>query len=208
MNPPDRKVEAMDPVQEARWLEQARAGDVEAFCRLVEAYQRPVYNLAYRMLGNPEEAEDATQETFLRAFTRLHQYDPTRKFSTWILSIANHHCIDRLRRRRMTWVSMDDAPQIWQMESQLPRPEEALMDQETAAEMQALLQELEPEYRTPLILRYWYDLSYQEIAEVMDLTLAAVKTRLFRARQKLADVYLRRAQATEPAPITGSPSAS
>ncbi len=191
----------MEREQEARWLEEARAGDVEAFCRLVEVYQRPVYNLAYRMLGNPEEAEDATQETFLRAFTRLHQYDPRRKFSTWLLSIANHHCIDRLRRQRMTWVSMEDAPHVGQMESHLPQPEEALMAQERAAEIQALLQELEPEYRMPLVLRYWYDLSYQEIAEVMGLTLAAVKTRLFRARQKLADAYRRARSAGSWAPV-------
>ena len=80
--------------QEEIWVKAALAGDKHSFSRLVEAYQRPVFNLAYRMLGNPDEAEDAAQETFLRAYARLRQYDDSHKFSTWILSIANHHCID------------------------------------------------------------------------------------------------------------------
>ena len=81
--------------QEEVWIREAQAGNKQAFSRLVEAYQRPVYNLTYRMLGSPEEAEDAAQETFLRAYARLEQYDGGHKFSTWIFSIANHHCIDR-----------------------------------------------------------------------------------------------------------------
>ncbi|MGQ9585174.1 MAG: sigma-70 family RNA polymerase sigma factor [Anaerolineae bacterium] len=81
---------------EQGWIEQARGGDLAAFERLVEAYQRPIYNLTYRMLGNPMDAEDAVQETFLKAFSRLDTYDARRKFSSWILTVASHHCIDRL----------------------------------------------------------------------------------------------------------------
>ena len=94
-------------VQELAWLERARAGDDVAFCRLVQAYQVPVYNLAYRMLGNAAEAEDAAQETFLRAYQHLHRYDQKRPFATWLLSIAAHYCIDRLRRRKFAMFSMD-----------------------------------------------------------------------------------------------------
>jgi RNA polymerase sigma-70 factor, ECF subfamily len=175
--------------QEARWLEQASAGDRKAFGRLVEAYQRPVFNLTYRMLGDAEEAADATQEAFLRAYSRLHQYDRDHKFSTWLFSIANHHCIDRLRKRRLTTLPMDDTPLVYTLESESPRPEQQLLAKERSQEIQALLDQLEPEYRTPLILRYWHECSYQEIAETMDLSLAAVKSRLFRARQKLAEAY-------------------
>ncbi len=96
--------------QEEIWVKEALAGNKQSFSRLVEAYQRPVFNLAYRMLGSPDEAEDAAQETFLRAYTRLSQYDGSHKFSTWILSIANHHCIDRLRKRRTKYISIDDNP--------------------------------------------------------------------------------------------------
>ena len=86
----------------------ARAGDQSAFGRLVIAYQTPVYNLAYRMLGNAAEAEEAAQETFLRAYTHLRSYDPQRPFRSWLLSIASHYCIDRLRRRRITWLPLED----------------------------------------------------------------------------------------------------
>ncbi len=185
--------------QEQLWLEQARAGDRKAFGNLVEAYQRPVFNLTYRMLGNAEEAEDAAQEAFLRAYSRLHQYNPEHKFSTWLFSIANHHCIDRLRKRRVAVVPLDDAPLIFTLQSETPRPDEQLLAQERSQELQALLDQLAPEYRTPLILRYWHEYSYQEIADTMEISLAAVKSRLFRARQKLAACYEEAEATAQPA---------
>ncbi|MBV7329111.1 sigma-70 family RNA polymerase sigma factor [Chloroflexi bacterium TSY] len=175
--------------QENNWVRQALDGDQQAFCRLVEVYQRPVFNLTYRMLGNPEEAEDAAQETFLRAYSRLKQYNPAHKFSTWILSIANHHCIDRLRKRRTTSVSIDDNPVLQNLEGNAVAPDRNAMKQEQAAELQVLINQLEPQYRTPLILRYWEEMSYDEIAQTMNLTVSAVKSRLFRARQKMATIY-------------------
>ena len=93
---------------ETEWIHQARGGDQAAFGRLVVAYQTPVYNLTYRMLGNTGEAEEAAQEAFLRAYTRLHSYDPQRPFRSWMLSIASHYCIDLLRKRRITWLSFED----------------------------------------------------------------------------------------------------
>ena len=75
---------------EKLWIARARQGDDEAFAQLVEAYQRPVFNICYRMLGEPAEAEDAAQETFIRAYTRIESYDPKRKFSSWLLAIASH----------------------------------------------------------------------------------------------------------------------
>jgi RNA polymerase sigma-70 factor (ECF subfamily) len=184
-----QKVKGTMHEQEELWVQQAQAGNQQAFNRLVEAYQRPVYNLTYRMLGNPQEAEDAAQETFLRAFSRLRQYDSSHKFSTWILSIANHHCIDRLRKRRGSQVSIDDNPVLQNLEEGSPQPEANVLDQEQASELQALIEQLEPEYRTPLILRYWEDYSYEQIALVMGLTVAAVKSRLFRARKQVAELY-------------------
>lgn len=171
------------------WVERARRGDQDAFARLVERYQVPVYHLAYRMLGNAAEAEDAAQETFVRAYTRLHTYRPEHKFSTWLLSIASHYCIDRLRRRRYVWLSADEEPirQQLQQRTNSASPETAAMEAERRVEIQALLDQLDPMYRTPVILRYWYDLSYKEIAEVMEISEAAVKTRLHRARLQLAD---------------------
>ena len=175
--------------QEQGWVEAARRGDKQAFSQLVQAYQRPVYNLTYRMLGNSEEAEDAAQETFLRAYARLGQYDPQMKFSTWVFSIANHHCIDRLRKRRATHISIDDNPVLENLQEDTPQPEHQALEQEQSIELQGLVNLLEPEYRTPLVLRYWEEMSYEEIAEAMGVTVAAVKSRLFRARQQLMALY-------------------
>ncbi len=184
--------------QEQLWVEQARRGDKQAFNQLVQAYQRPVYNLTYRMLGNQQEAEDAAQETFLRAYAGLRKYSPEHKFSTWLFSIANHHCIDRLRKRRMTWLSFDDNPVLQNLEGEAPRPEHSALDGEQRVEVQRLLDQLLPEYRMPLILRYWEDYSYEEIATALDLTVAAVKSRLFRARQQVAKLYGDREAALPP----------
>jgi RNA polymerase sigma-70 factor (ECF subfamily) len=172
---------------EAIWIEQAKAGSQSAFTRLVEAYQTPVYNLAYRMLGNSVEAENAAQETFVRMYTKLDTYDPERKFSSWLLAIASHYCVDVLRRRRMNYLSLDDLPPM--VELSMPKagqPEQVVVRDQDASAVQALLKTLPPNYRTPVVLRYWYDMSYREIADTMGVTESTIKTRLHRARAKLA----------------------
>lgn len=194
----------MSSHEEHVWVERAREGDQRAFGMLVQAYQKPVFNLTYRMLGNAQEAEDAAQETFLRAYSNLRQYQPEHKFSTWLFSIANHHCIDRLRKRRVTLVSIEDNPVLENLTGESPMPEGQALQREQSAEMQKLLEELEPEYRLPLVLRYWEDHSYEEIAAAMDITVAAVKSRLFRARQQVAKLYGERETAKTP-PGTGAP---
>jgi RNA polymerase sigma-70 factor (ECF subfamily) len=168
-------------MDEAAWIQQVCEGDVGAFGRLVQIYQTPVYNLAYRMLGDRMEAEDAAQESFLRAFRNLDRYDPTRSFRTWVLSIAAHYCIDRLRRRRPA-VSLDEAPP----RSSACNPEAAVLQREVRERVQQLLTPLSPTDRAAVTLRYWYDCSYEEIARMLDLTASAVKSRLHRARRALA----------------------
>jgi RNA polymerase sigma-70 factor (ECF subfamily) len=184
--------------EESIWVEQARKGDQRAFGKLVQAYQKPVFNLTYRMLGNAQEAEDAAQETFLRAYSSLRQYQPEHKFSTWLFAIANHHCIDRLRKRRVTFVSIEDNPVLENLTGEAAQPERQALLGEQSAEMQRLLQEIEPDYRLPLILRYWEEYSYEEIAQTMDITVAAVKSRLFRARQQVSKLYVEREAARTP----------
>jgi RNA polymerase sigma-70 factor, ECF subfamily len=173
--------------QELLWLDLARRGDQAAFARLVEAYQRPVYNLCYRMLSNAPEAEDAAQETFVRMYTKLHTYQPERKLSSWVLSIASHYCIDRLRRRRGQWLSLDEEPVAATLASPNRGPEDLALRSESRDEVQRLVDMLPAAYRVPLILRYWYDLSYAEIADVMGLTVQAVKSRLHRARLQVIE---------------------
>ena len=111
------------------------------------------------------------------------------KFSTWVFSIANHHCIDRLRKRRATHISIDDNPVLENLQEDTPQPEHQALEREQSVELQGLINLLEPEYRTPLVLRYWEEMSYEEIAASMGVTVAAVKSRLFRARQQLMALY-------------------
>ena len=172
------------------WVEAALANDQDAFSELVYLFQDPVYNLCYRMLGDAGEAEDATQEAFLRAFMNLRRYDTKRSFKTWLMSIASNHCIDRWRKRRMHFVSLDDEPTAaaLALSSNDPLPEQAALSSEKSELLQGLLLKLDESYRLPLVLRYWYDYSYAEIAQLMDTTESAIKSRLFRARRTLADL--------------------
>jgi RNA polymerase sigma-70 factor, ECF subfamily len=176
-----------DPVIN-QWVEAAIAGDQDAFAEIVYSFQDAVYNLCYRLLGERTEAEDAAQEVFLKAYGNLRRYDPERAFKTWLLTIASNHCIDRLRKRRMTQVSIDEPiPATLALASNDPLPEHAALSNERSRQIQVLLNELSEDYRAAVILRYWYDYSYVEIAEILDTTESAIKSRLFRARQMLGE---------------------
>ncbi|HOA23809.1 MAG TPA: sigma-70 family RNA polymerase sigma factor [Aggregatilineales bacterium] len=162
-------------------------GDHQAFAELVERHQGVVYNVCYRMLGDRFEAEDAVQETFLRAYRHLRGYDQERPFKTWLLSIASNHCIDRLRRRRFTKLSIEELlPSHPALASREIGPEEAAVRNERSDSFQGMLEELSPKYRAVVVLHYWYDMSCKEIADVLGTQEGTVKSRLFRARQQLA----------------------
>jgi RNA polymerase sigma-70 factor (ECF subfamily) len=177
--------------EELAWIVQAQQGDDEAFTLLVETYQKPVYNLCYRMLGEPESAEDAAQETFLKAYQNLARYDRERPFATWLLSIAAHHCIDRLRRRRFTTFSIDEDEegQTDLPDYHAPDPETETSKRQERERLQGLLQSLDPIDRAAVVMRYWNDASEVEIAVALKLTVPAVKSRLHRARRALADLW-------------------
>ena len=170
---------------EVEWLHKALAGDEDAYSNIVEAFQRPVYNLCYRMLGDPLEAEDAAQETFWRAYQALHHYDQKRPFPTWLLSIAAHYCIDQQRKRRMPILSIELLPEEDAPDS-APSPEKVVSELEESSQMRRLLSKLGPQDRAAVILRYWYEFSEEEIARSLSLTVSAVKSRLHRARRELA----------------------
>jgi RNA polymerase sigma-70 factor, ECF subfamily len=161
-------------------------GDHDAFAELVEKYKDPVFNVAYRMLGNPTEAEDVAQEAFVRAFTQLHTYKDTHRFSTWLLSIASHLAIDQIRRRRFIALPLENVPFLEWIADVGAGPEQSAIQGEVADEMQKVLDALPAKYRAVLVLRYWYDFSYEEIATALSLTPALVKARLHRARELVA----------------------
>jgi RNA polymerase sigma-70 factor (ECF subfamily) len=169
--------------EEALLIEAAKGGDQEAFRQIVERYQGAVYNLAYRMLGDPEEAEDAAQEIFVRLYRQLGRYDPERKFSTWTLAIATNYCIDQLRRRRMQLVPLENI--IPWARARDAGPEGEALSRESRDEVQRLLKQLPEKYRAPLVLRYWEDLSCAEIAEILGVPEGTIKTQIHRARKQL-----------------------
>lgn len=173
-------------LSDAELVEVVLGGTQEAFAVLVERYKDAVQNLAYRMLSNVTEAEDVTQEVFVRAYTQLATYKPAHKFSTWLLSIASHLAIDQLRRRRFLALPLEDVPFLEWITDLGAGPEQSALVGEQQDEIQAYLQRLHSKYRAVIVLRYWYDLSYEEIATALNLTPTLVKARLHRARELLA----------------------
>jgi len=176
----------VEALSDAKLVELVLAGEQDAFEVLVERYKDAVQNLAYRMLSNVTEAEDVTQEVFVRAYTQLATYKPAHKFSTWLLSIASHLAIDQLRRRRFLALPLEDVPFLEWITDLGAGPEQSALEGEQHDEIQAYLQRLPGKYRAVILLRYWYDLSYEEIAMALNLTPALVKARLHRARELLA----------------------
>jgi len=178
---------------ELAWVFQAQQGNDEAFTKLVEEHQTHVYNLCYRMLGEPEAAEDAAQETFLRAYQNLHRYDRSRSFATWLLSIGAHYCIDRLRRRKLSVFSIDeekdDGTSFEIPDTASPDPEAESVKRGDRDRLHVLLKDLDETDRAAIILRYWHDYSEIEIADSLNLTVSAVKSRLHRARRALAGMW-------------------
>jgi RNA polymerase sigma-70 factor, ECF subfamily len=172
--------------REPNTVEKARRGDSEAFVELVQHYQTPVFNLAYRMLGNAADAEDAAQETFLRAYTQLAGFVPGRKFASWLLGIAAHYCIDRLRRAKFSGPSLDDEDWRDRLAADAPLPDDVVLAHEQQQDAQRLLNGLPPAYRAVVVLKYWSDLSMEEIARATGDTPGAVKVKLYRARQAMA----------------------
>lgn len=174
---------------EALCIAMAQHGDAEAFARLVDFYQTPVYNLCHRMLGDSGEAEDAAQEAFLRAYKNILRYDDKRPFATWLLAIAAHYCIDQLRKRRMNVVSVEDLPPQAELPDPTPNPESVVSGREQQSRVQALLNSLSEVDRAAVVMYYWYEYSYEEIAQTLDLTVSAVKSRLHRARRTMAEAW-------------------
>jgi len=188
---------AVETLSDVAIVELVLSGDQNIFSTLVERYKDAVQNLAYRMLGNITEAEDITQETFVRAYTQLATYKSVHKFSTWLLSIASHLAIDQLRRRRFLALPLEDVPFLeWIVDAGVS-PEQSALQGEQQDEIQIYLQRLPGKYRAVIVLRYWYDFSYEEIANALKLTPALVKARLHRARELLARYMQKQTASTE-----------
>jgi RNA polymerase sigma-70 factor (ECF subfamily) len=191
-------------VTDAQLVERALAGSEDGFRTLVSRHQRSVYNLLARMLRNPALAEDLAQETFLKAFQHLRTFDPSYKFSNWILRIAHNAAIDALRRRGPQEVSIDEPPtsESRGLDERLvdPASDEAVRRierQDLSRMLDAALVRLRPDYRHAVVLRYQEGLSYEEIAGITGLPIGTVKSNLHRARAEMA-AFLSRSGILQP----------
>ena len=171
-------------------IKQVQDGDHEAFAELVKRHETNVYNLCLRMSGNPEDAMDLSQEAFLKAWRGIGFYKAESAFSTWLYRLTSNVCIDFLRKqKRRPTVSLtveeEEAAVELEVEDTAPSPEEQVLHTERSQAVADAMGLLEEDFREVLILRVVEDLSYEEIAEIMDLKVGTVKSRLARARLKL-----------------------
>jgi RNA polymerase sigma-70 factor (ECF subfamily) len=177
--------------QDYELVQKALQGDEKAFARLLSRYKDTIYFMLLKMLNNRSDAEDLTIEAFGKAFKNLHQYSPTYAFSTWLFKIASNNCIDFLRKRKGITISIEsddehsEMSEVSRIKSKDLNPEEKLIRKQKAILLQKVVRRLKPHYQELVELRYFREMSYEEIAEELSLPLGTVKAQLFRARQML-----------------------
>jgi RNA polymerase sigma factor (sigma-70 family) len=169
--------------------------DQAAYAELLDRYKESVFYLLMKMVNNRDDAEDLTIEAFGKAFKNIEQYTPNYAFSTWLFRIATNNCIDYIRKKRMVTVSLDKTfagddggEMTMDVRSSTLDPEENLIRKQKNVLMQSLVTKLKPRYRTLVEMRYFQELSYEEIAERLDLPIGTVKAQLFRSREFLYNI--------------------
>lgn len=170
-------------------------GDQKAYAELMGRYRDSVYFMLLKMVNNKDDADDLTIEAFGKAFKRLSQYTPNYAFSTWLFKIASNNCIDFIRRKKMTTFSIDrtfendeGGEMSMDIKAESLNPEENMVKKQKVKHMHEVVEKLKPRYRILVEMRYFDELSYEEIAEKLDLPLGTVKAQLFRAREFLANI--------------------
>jgi RNA polymerase sigma factor (sigma-70 family) len=170
-------------------------GDQKAYAELMGRYRDSVYFMLLKMVNNKDDADDLTIEAFGKAFKRLSQYTPNYAFSTWLFKIASNNCIDFIRRKKMVTFSIDrtfENDEGGEMSMDIKadglNPEESMVKKQKVKHMHEIVEKLKPRYRILVEMRYFDELSYEEIAEKLELPLGTVKAQLFRAREFLANI--------------------
>ena len=181
--------------QEQQWVEAVRQGDQSAFEQLVRLYEKRVLALTTRMCKNPADAEEAAQEAFLSAWQGLPFFRGDASFSTWLYRLASNACVDLLRRegRRQSAAgpSLNDEEVQLEVPDTAPSPQEQAERSELRQQIEAGLQALTPDHRQVLLLREMHQLSYDEIAQTLDVDVGTVKSRINRGRKQLRNFLLR-----------------
>jgi RNA polymerase sigma-70 factor (ECF subfamily) len=166
-------------------VELARAGSSAAWGRVYEALAPSVYRICRRALSSREDAEDATSEIFLKARVRLASYDPSRPFTPWLYRVAANHCWDEIRKRRSRAAIDDPEPELSALEDEGPTPQEAVLAIENRESLRRVLSELDDRARLAVVLRYYADMSYEEIAHALGISANFVGVLLLRARRAM-----------------------
>jgi len=174
----------MDQIIEAEIVARILQGDRQAYALLVEEYKSQIYNLAYRMTGNLEDADDLTQDTFIRAYQYLWRYDQRKKFFTWLYTLALNLIRNHLRKKKKYNKSSEEVSAL-SLTDKNPSPEEKLIEDQ---EISSYLLRLEDDLRALLIMKYQQELSFEEIAEITGKSLSAVKMRIYRGLEKLKEL--------------------
>ena len=176
-------------------VEAAKKGDQSAYAQLMDRYRESIYFMMFKMIRHQDDADDLTIEAFGKAFSRLDQYSPNFAFSTWLFKIASNNCIDFIRKKRIKVTSMetgytnDDGEVLFiEAKNQTMDPEETIIHGQKVQHMRMLVSKLKPRYRELVEKRYFEELSYEEIAEELNLPIGTVKAQLFRARDFLANM--------------------
>ena len=175
----------------------ARSGDQKAYADLMHRYKDSIYFMVLKMVNNREDANDLTVETFAKAFEKLDKYQPEFAFSTWLFRVATNNCIDFIRKKKLNTTSIhgmtddDGEEQTLQIKADTLNPEETQIKKQQTEELKLLISNLPQRYRNLITLRYFDELSYEEIAEQLDLPLGTVKAQLFRARYLLGNIMNR-----------------
>ncbi len=173
----------MNPTRDALIVEDVLAGDKEAFGSLVHRYKKPLYNLAYRMTSNREDALDLSQEAFVRAYANLHRFDLKRSFFTWLYTICLNLTRNHLEKKRETLLDQTETLER-QVRSAFPPADELVGKKQVTANLEKALQRLPLDLREAVILRYLQELSFEEITQVLGISLSAAKMRVYRGLEK------------------------
>ena len=180
-----------DRHQDLKTIKRCKRGEEAAFTEILHRYRGPIYNLCYRMSRNAEDARDLGQEVFIKVFGLLDRFDENYAFSSWLFRIATNHCIDHLRRNRLRFMSLDGAigQDGEEFELQLPdkgpSPDQVIQRKQVLEFLGEVIADLPPHYKAITLLRHDQQLSYEEIAEVLQLPLGTVKARIHRARNMI-----------------------
>jgi RNA polymerase sigma factor (sigma-70 family) len=174
-------------------VQQANNGDQKAYAELMGRYRDAIYYMLLKMVNNASDAEDLTIEAFGKAFKNIQQYAPNYAFSTWLFKIATNNCIDFIRKKKASHVSLDHNDEEHEkasMDIQAPvmDPEETMINEQKIKMMRSVVDKLKPRYRKLIELRYFKELSYEEIADELELPIGTVKAQLFRARELLYNI--------------------